>query len=161
MPIILRPATAADQRTIRKIVRDARLYPFGLHWQNFTVAESGGKIVAVGQVKSHRDGSRELASLAVLPAFQGRGVGGQIVHRLISQEKETLHLFCGPALERYYRRFGFETVAREALPPSIARLHRMGNWIANLVSYFISGNLRILAMRRVPDRRRIGGNPMR
>jgi amino-acid N-acetyltransferase len=148
MPFIIRPATAADQRPIRKIVRGARLYPFGLHWQNFLVAEKGGKIIGVGQVKSHRDGSRELASLAVLPGFQGGGVGSEIVQRLISQEMGTLHLFCGPALARYYRRFGFQIAANEALPPSIARLHRMGNWIASLVSHFISGNLGIIAMKR-------------
>jgi N-acetylglutamate synthase-like GNAT family acetyltransferase len=139
----------ADQKMIRKIVRGARLNPLSLHWKNFLIAESDGKIVGVGQVKSHRDGSRELASLAVLPAYQGRGVGSQIVQKLISREiEQTLHLFCGPTVERYYRRFGFTIIASEFLPPSMARLHRLGNWMARLFSYFIPGNLRIIAMKR-------------
>ena len=47
-------------------------------WPNFVVAEDGGTIVGIGQVKTHGDGSRELASIAVIPARQSQGIGGRL-----------------------------------------------------------------------------------
>ena len=44
----------------------AGLNPFSLGWPRFLVAEDGGRVVGVAQIKPHGDGSRELASLAVV-----------------------------------------------------------------------------------------------
>src|SRR5207248_10239150 len=92
MPLTLRDATAKDQPTIRRIVRAANINPTGLDWPRFILAEDGGAVVGVGQVKPHRDGTHELASIAVIPALQGRGVGSATVQELIRREKGTVHL---------------------------------------------------------------------
>ena len=153
MPLQIRPATPADQKTIRRIVWQARLAPFGLSWPAFLVAEAGGEIAGIGQVKSHRDGSRELASLAVTPAYQGRGVGTALVLALVARERGPLYLFCRSGLRRYYQRFGFEVVAPEALPRSIYRLLRLANLGARVLTRLTSRRLRIIAMRREPGPR--------
>src|SRR5438094_625508 len=73
MPLIIRPASAGDQYAITAIVRAARINPRNLDWQRFLLAQWGQDIVGVGQVKPHADGSRELASIAVVPEWQGNG----------------------------------------------------------------------------------------
>ncbi len=86
MSIILRTATRADQMAITAIVRAAQINPTGLNWQRFIVAVDGDKIVALGQVKPHRDGSRELASIATIPERQRHGLSRQIIEALLARE---------------------------------------------------------------------------
>ncbi len=151
MTFHIRPATPADQAAIRRIIRRARLGPFGLNWPNFLIAERGEEIVGVGQVKSHRDGSRELASLAVTPGNQGQGIGTALVQALVAREEGVLFLFCGAGLRGFYRQFGFEKAAPGVLSPSIRRLLRLihaGTW---LLSRLTARRLAIIAMRRDPD----------
>lgn len=157
MSMTIRPAMASDQATIRSIVRAAGIAPFGLDWPRFLVAEDNGRIVGVGQVKCHRDGARELASLAVVPEYQGRGIGSQIVEALIRREaagdmpKSILYLMCESSLEGYYRRFGFVRLERREIPLSIGRLVRMGNLFARLLALFSRRQFSIIAMSRPPN----------
>ena len=37
-------------------------------------------MVGVAHIKAHGDGSRELASLAVVPDRQGEGIGGALIY---------------------------------------------------------------------------------
>jgi GNAT superfamily N-acetyltransferase len=82
MALHIRVASATDQRRIVQIVRAARINPTGLSWPRFLVAEQAGQLAGTIQVKPHRDQTRELASLAVLPAYQGRGVGAVLVRAI-------------------------------------------------------------------------------
>jgi N-acetylglutamate synthase-like GNAT family acetyltransferase len=68
MPLTIRPATEADQAGILRLIKEVRLPRMNLRWPNFVVAEEDGEVIGMGQVKSHGDGSRELASIAVVPA---------------------------------------------------------------------------------------------
>ena len=75
-------------------------------------------MVGMGQVKSHGDGSRELASIAVVPARQGEGVGNAIIQALLAREPGVvLHLSCRRELEGYYERFGFKRLEPASYPP--------------------------------------------
>jgi N-acetylglutamate synthase-like GNAT family acetyltransferase len=143
----IRPATAADRKTIRRIVRRAGIFPFGLEWHRFLVAEEGGRIVAVGQVKPHRDGSRELASIAVVPDRQGEGLGGRIVRELLAREQGPLYLFCRGELEPFYAQFGFEPVGAGGLPPVMSFFYRVGTALARLASLLGANPSRLSAMR--------------
>ncbi len=125
MPI--RRATAADQKTITRIVRAAKINPMDLDWKRFLVAEEKGKIIGVGQVKEHRDGSRELASIAVIPERQRQGVGSEIIRTLLSQEEGLLYLMCREDAASFYARFGFSRVAVEEMTPYFKRMHRLTN----------------------------------
>ena len=117
MSYSIRPARVNEQWTIRRIVWQARINPIDLEWRRFLVVEIEGNIVGVGQVKAHRDGSRELASIAVIPSCQGQGNGSNLVRALMARELDTLFLTCRAPLETYYARFGFRRATVQELPP--------------------------------------------
>lgn len=121
----LRPARPEDQAVIRRLVRQARLNPFDLHWSRFWVVEIAGQVVGAGQIRRHRDGSRELASLVVDPAWQGRGLGTMLVQALMAQEPGPLYLVCRAELEGFYRRFGFRRLSRQEMPPFFRWIDRI------------------------------------
>ena len=143
MTLTLRDATIEDQPTIRQIVRAANINPTGLDWPRFIVAEDAGAIVGVGQVKPHRDGTRELASIAVLPARQGQGIGTAIIQDLVRRENATLHLTCRSRLQGYYERFGFRRLESRDYPPYFARMLP----ILNTLGRFF--RVQVIVMRRL------------
>ena len=143
MAITIRPATEADQATIRRIVREANINPLSLGWTRFLVAEEAGAIVGIGQVKSHRDGTRELASIAVVPAYRRQGVGTLIVNSLLERAgDQVLHLTCERKNRGYYERFGFRLIGRDEYPRYFARTMRLMNAFARLA------RTEIIVMRR-------------
>src|SRR5206468_11470410 len=82
-----------------------------VRWTNFLVAEEDSAAVGIGQVKRHHDGTRELASMVVVPERRGQGVGGAIIEKLIADHPgEVLHLTCRRQLAGYYEKFGFKVV---------------------------------------------------
>jgi N-acetylglutamate synthase-like GNAT family acetyltransferase len=143
VPLAIRPATAADQATIIRLIKEANLNRMGVKWPNFVVAEEDGAIVGLGQVKSHGDGSRELASIAVVPERQGQGIGSTIIKTLLAREQGVvLHLTCRRELGGYYERFGFRRLVAAEYPPYFRRLIPVINVIVRLFG------TQILVMRR-------------
>ena len=139
----IRHATAGDQRTIRRLIRAAHLNPMSLEWPNFLVAEEGGVIVGIGQVKTHRDGSREVASIAVVPERQRQGIGSSLIDALLARQGDgVLYLTCRLAMQRYYERFRFRRILRREFPPFFARMMPVVNAFARLA------RTEIIVMRR-------------
>jgi N-acetylglutamate synthase-like GNAT family acetyltransferase len=129
----IRAAKAEDQPTIRRIIREANINPMSLNWPNFVIAEEAGAVVGIGQVKTHRDGSRELASIAVVPSRQGHGIGSAVVNALLERHGDrVLHLTCERKNEGYYERFGFRRIPRREYPRYFARLLPFVNAVARL-----------------------------
>jgi amino-acid N-acetyltransferase len=146
--VYLRAARAEDQAAIRRIVQAARLHPLSLDWPRFVVAEAEGEMIGVGQVKILGDGAPELASLAVLPAYQGSGVGGALVWTLISRTPGPIYLRCASHNESFYRRFGFATLPPEQMPRSLRRVYRLTNLVARLYNRLTGSGERLLIMGR-------------
>jgi N-acetylglutamate synthase-like GNAT family acetyltransferase len=143
MPITIRPATENDQLAIRRLIAEVRLPRMNLQWPNFMVAEEDGEMVGMGQVKSHGDGSRELASIAILPTRQGQHIGTAVIKALLAREAGVvLHLSCRRELEGYYERFGFRRLERAAYPPFLRRMHSLVDPIAGLFG------IHLIVMRR-------------
>lgn len=143
--IILRHASQADQRRITAIIRAARINPSDLNWQNFIVAvdETTGEIVGTGQIKTHRDSSRELASIAVVPDYQGRGIARQIIERLLAQAPNPLYLTCMSSMAPMYEKFGFREIGPAQWTPYFRRLKK----VAGVFELF-SGDEHLMVMRR-------------
>ncbi len=146
--IEVRSTKIEDQRAVRTIVHRAQLYPFGLSWKNFLVAEQAGQIIGVGQVRPHRDGSRELASIAVMPSFQGRGIGDRLVRALLARESGTLYLMCAEKRISFYKRFGFYEISARETPPSLRWKVRTGTVVASVASRLGLEVGRVAAMKR-------------
>ncbi len=128
-------------------MRAARINPTGLHWRRFVVAEECGRLVGVGQVKPHYDGSHELASLAVVPDRQGQGIGSAIVRTLLAHAPSPLHLMCADRLEPYYARFGFRRLRRGEMPPYFRSMY----WLARVLAFIarVAGvRIQLSVMRR-------------
>lgn len=126
MPFTLRPATQADFPTIRLLIRSVQINPIGLDWRRFIVAVTpNGALIGCGQVKPHRDGSRELASIAVLPGWRGQGVARAIIERLVAAHPGPLYLTCRSSLGAFYERFGFRTIELAEMPPYFRRISRL------------------------------------
>ena len=142
MPVTIRPATLADQPTIRRLIKEANLNRMSLNWLNFVVAEVDGAIVGIGQVKTHGDGSRELASIAVIPAHQSEGIGSAVIKALLVRESGIVYLTCRRELQGYYERFAFRRLEPAEFPPYFKRLIPVINVVARLFK------TQILVMRR-------------
>ncbi len=175
MSLTIRAATEDDQPKIRRLIKEVHLPRMNLQWANFVVAEEDHEVVGMGQVKSHGDGSRELASIAVVPGRQevvgmgqvkshgdgsrelasiavvpGRqdqGIGSAIIQALLSRDPGVvLHLSCRRELEGYYERFGFKRLESAAYPPYFRRTTLL---ISRITRFF---GLHLLVMRREADR---------
>lgn len=147
----LRPGQAADRGAILALMRPGDYNRVNLQPLCFIVAEVQGQIVGIGQIKRHRDGTPELASLVVAEQYRQQGIGGRIVQELVDQHQrahptEGLYLFCLAELEHYYQRFGFQTVKRAQLPWPLWSMHLFGNSIGRLVHFAGGPIIQIRAM---------------
>ncbi len=141
----LRPAVAADETTIRRMIAQVNINPMGLDWKRFILAiDPTGIMIGCGQVKPHGDGSFELASIAVLPEWRGKGVARAIIEHLLQEHPSRLYLTCRSELEPLYQKFGFQTIMMEAMPPYFRRISR----IVNIMNRLSRRRIRLLVMRR-------------
>ncbi len=140
----LRPALATDQTAIEQIVRAAQINPIDLRWERFVIAEEDGRVIGTGQIKTHGDGSRELASVAVIPEFQHRGVASAIIRDLVARESGIIYLFCRSALESFYVRFGFHRIGPDEMSPYFRRMLKL----ANALGVFARGQVRVIVMKK-------------
>lgn len=122
----LRRAVSSDAAAIRRLVYRERLNPLGLDWRRFwLVVDERNAVIACGQVKPHRGGGRELASIVVAPHWRGRGVARALIEHLLAQSPPPLYLTCRAALQPFYARFGFATLRDPlAMPPYFRRVFR-------------------------------------
>jgi N-acetylglutamate synthase-like GNAT family acetyltransferase len=131
MTFTIRQANADEEQAIKALVRSANINPMGLHWQRFLVAEDAGRLIGIGQIKVHGDGSRELASIATVPDRQGEGIATAIIEALLANEASApgpLYLTCRSHMEPFYQRFGFGKVERVAdMPVYFRRLMRIAS----------------------------------
>jgi amino-acid N-acetyltransferase len=147
MSYAIRRAGQADQSSITSIVRVAGINPFDLRWQRFLVADDRGRVIGVIQIKPHGDGSRELASLAVVPEHMDQGVGSALVGAILASEIGPVYLTCADRLEGYYVRFGFRCLEPAEMPSYFRRLSRLTRAISAVLRVF-GRRWRILVMAR-------------
>jgi N-acetylglutamate synthase-like GNAT family acetyltransferase len=137
MAFALRWADEDDLPAIERLVWESRLNRLGIEWQRFIVAEDGGRIVGMGQVKVHGDGSRELASIATVADRRGEGIATAVIAALLSAQVGDVYLTCRAHNERFYERFGFRRVTEtHGVSPYFARLARLFNAAAPLLRLF-------------------------
>lgn len=132
----IRPATEQDARAIRVLIRQARINPMALDWRRFlVVVGEQGQVIGCGQVKPHADGTRELASLAVVPEWQRQGIGTSIVMRLLAENPLPLYLTCRASLQTYYEKFGFQIVHPADMPPYFHRIWTIFNAFGRVLHF--------------------------
>jgi len=127
----IRKATKNDSGFIRQLILRVGINPLGLKWRRFVVAvnENGVKI-GCAQVKFHKDGSRELASVAVVPFYRHQGVAETMILEIIKDQKPPIYLTCRSSLVTFYERFGFIEISDLSIMPAYFRkVKRVFTWL--------------------------------
>ena len=151
MAITIRPARQQDQDTIVSFIRQAKLNPRNLHWQNFLVAEENGQMVGIRQIKVYSDGTREVASGFVLPEYRRQGISAQLMKALLARETGPLYTMVNEKRSPYYEQFGFRRVEGSQLPADFRKEYRIGRIVTTLMSLFAKERVRIVPLRREPS----------
>jgi amino-acid N-acetyltransferase len=149
--VVVRPARAADIRTIREIVRplaesrvlvskDAVTYYEAL--QEFRVAELDGLVVGCGALHVMWEDLAEIRTLAVRPEAKGSGVGGRLLDALVEDARALglSRLFCLTFEVDFFARHGFEVIEGRAVDPEV---------YAELVRSYDEGVAEFLDLERV------------
>jgi len=117
--LTVRRATPADAPAIRALidlyVPEGTLLPrtesfIALNAIDFLVSVAGGQIVGCVHLDEYSPSIAELRSLAVDPAWQGRGIGRALVAgtERLARKRGNDVLFAVSNDESFFRRFGFE-----------------------------------------------------
>jgi len=127
----IRPSTVEDLPAIVKLLAESNLPTAGVaemlasNASSFAVAETDGdgrRVVGVAGLEVCGENAL-LRSVAVRPEWRSRGVGNDLVSRVVSDaESRGLHALYLLTLtaERYFPRFGFEQVERRTVPAAVA-----------------------------------------
>ena len=148
MTVTIRPARQENQETIFSLIRQAKLNPRNLHWEHFLVAEEGGKVVGIRQVKVHGQGTREVASGFVLPEYRNQGISARLMKELLAREEGNLYSMVDQKWLPYYEQFGFRQVDANQLPTDFRKEYRIGRIVTSLISLFSKKKIRIIPLKR-------------
>jgi amino-acid N-acetyltransferase len=144
----LRPAQSSDFPQIRDLIHAVHINPLGLSWEHFILAVTPqDEMVGCGQVKTHRDGSRELASIAVVQEWRGKGVARVIIEKLIEIHPGELYLTCRASLQPFYERFGFKVIESQQMSKYFRRISRL----AKVMGVLRIVDQELLVMKREMD----------
>ena len=127
---VTRRARTSDVRAIRDIIaplvatrvliaKDAVTYFEAL--QQFRVVEHGGQVVGCGALHVMWEDLAEVRTLAVRPAYLGRGVGEALLGDLLADARElgVARVFCLTFETRFFGRHGFVPIDGRAVPPDV------------------------------------------
>lgn len=146
MSIIIRPARTSDIKDIRAIIDEyaasrrlltketVTLYE---SVQEFTVAETAGKIVGCGAVHILWEDLAEVRSVAVDESVRGQGVGHGILEALIKQASEigVKRIFCLTFETEFFGRHGFKEIQGTPVSPDVYNelLHSYDSGVAEFL----------------------------
>ena len=118
----LRNATEDDFLSICGLIETVGINTQGLDWRRFIIAvDVDDHLVGSGQVKPHKDGSLEVASIAVQTEWRKQGVGSAIILRLLETHPRPLYLVCRGRLGTFYEKFGFVIIINPKDMPAYFR----------------------------------------
>jgi len=140
----LRPARESEFRAIKDLIHLVGINPTGLDWRRFIVAANeNDEMIGCGQLKPHGQEVLELASLAVYPEHQGKGIARAVIEYLLKESPRPLYLMCQSSLGPLYEKFGFRPVAYDEMPRYFQRISKL----AGLVTTLANREARLLVMK--------------
>jgi N-acetylglutamate synthase-like GNAT family acetyltransferase len=142
--ISIRPAMEAEAAQIRDLIHLVGINPMSLDWKRFVVAvDDRDEMLGCGQIKPHGHDVLELASIAVYPEHQGKGIGRAIIENLLQNSPRPLYLMCESANGPLYEKFGFREISYGEMPRYFQRISR----VAGLVTTLARREERLLIMK--------------
>lgn len=132
----LRKASIKDAASIRALIRQVRINPTNLDWRHFLVAvDDQDRVIATGQIKPLRDGTREMASIATAPEYRNQGLASAIITRLVAETPRPLYLVCLERMGSFYVRFGFRELTPEEMPRVLGREAAFMAWMRRHIAH--------------------------
>ncbi len=133
MTTSIRPAHEKDAVRIHDLIHLVGINPMGLDWRRFVVAvDERDEMIGCGQLKPHARGILELASIAVYPEQQGKGVARAIIEHLLKDSPRPLYLMCESSLGPFYEKFGFQGISYPEMPRYFQRMSKLAGLAASL-----------------------------
>lgn len=140
----IRAARDAESAQIKDLIHLVGINPMDLDWRRFVVAVNDrDEMIGCGQLKPHGQDILELASLAVYPDQQGKGVGRAIIEHLLDNSPRPLYLMCESSVGPLYEKFGFRGISYEEMPRYFQRISKL----AGLATTLARREERLLVMK--------------
>ena len=140
----IRRAREAESPQIRDLIHQVGINPLGLDWKRFVVAVNDqDEMLGCGQLKPHAGAILELASIAVYPEQQGKGVARAIIEHLLQDSPRPLFLMCESGIGPFYEKFGFRPISYEEMPRYFQRISKL----AGMVNTLAQREERLLVMK--------------
>jgi N-acetylglutamate synthase-like GNAT family acetyltransferase len=142
--LFIRRARKDDLPAIHSLIKATKINPTGLAWRCFLVAVScEGNLLGCGQIKTHGDGSKELASIAVREHVRNQGVARAVITGLLAQEpSRPLFLMCRARLYALYVKYGFHPIKEEEMSPYFRRII----WVEKIINSRAQPEKRLMVM---------------
>ncbi|HEU4329490.1 MAG TPA: amino-acid N-acetyltransferase [Lapillicoccus sp.] len=128
--VVVRRARTPDVRAIRDIVtpmtstrrivtKDAVQYYETVH--EFRVVEVDGVVVGCGALHVMWEDLAEVRTIAVLPAYKGRGLGSALLQKLLADARHlgVSRVFCLTFETAFFGRHGFQPIDGQAVEPEV------------------------------------------
>ena len=128
--VVVRRARTPDVRAIRDIVtpmtstrrivtKDAVQYYETVH--EFRVVEVDGVVVGCGALHVMWEDLAEVRTIAVLPAYKGRGLGSALLQKLLADARHlgVSRVFCLTFETAFFGRHGFLPIDGQAVEPEV------------------------------------------
>jgi len=129
----IRPARETESAQIRDLINLVGINPMGLDWRRFVVAvNEHDEMIGCGQLKPHGQDILELASIAVYPDHQEKGIARLIIEHLLKDSPRPLYLMCQSSLGPLYEKFGFRAIAYDEMPRYFQRMSKLAGLVTTL-----------------------------
>jgi N-acetylglutamate synthase-like GNAT family acetyltransferase len=131
--ISIQPARETEAAQIHDLIHLVGINPMGLDWKRFVVAVNDrDEMIGCGQLKPHGQDVLELASIAVYPEYQGKGVARAIIEHLLRNSPRPLYLMCQSSLGPLYEKFGFRGISYGEMPRYFQRISKLAGLVTTL-----------------------------
>jgi len=129
----VRPARETEAGQIKDLIHLVGINPMGLDWNRFVVAVNDrDEMIGCGQLKPHGQDVLELASIAVYPEHQGKGVARAIIEYLLKDSPRPLYLMCESSNGPLYEKFGFRAISNAEMPRYFQRISKLAGLVSTL-----------------------------
>ncbi|HET6595934.1 MAG TPA: GNAT family N-acetyltransferase [Anaerolineales bacterium] len=129
----IRHAMESEAAHIQDLIHVVGINPLGLDWKRFVVAvDEQDEILGCGQIKPHGREVRELASIAVYPEHQGKGIGSALIRHLLQDSPRPVYLMCESANGTLYEKFGFREISYDEMPRYFRRISKVAGLVTTL-----------------------------
>lgn len=110
-------AKSSDLSVIESLLKSVWGDTNNISCEQFVVAKDNNKLIGCVRIKRLDRDCLELASLAVLEEYRGKGIGNKLVKEILKKgKKRPVYLLCFLDRKNFYTNSGFSIIDSNSLP---------------------------------------------